>query len=184
MVALIVLLVILLVLGGLGFAAHVLWFVLIGALVLWLIAGLRFGIWNQGILMCIPIFMFLFSIYYSVSALTGIIWKSAVVSVVLSISVCAWTWRQGERYSGWLLLGFLPIHLSYPFPALRAAGVLAHSPRSRRRVTLAPAGTDGQGQFPPQRDLSWRLVLPTTRRPGRRWARPSRPARSGSCRKP
>jgi 1,4-dihydroxy-2-naphthoate octaprenyltransferase len=37
MVALIVLLLILVVLGGLGFAAHVLWFVLIGALVLWLI---------------------------------------------------------------------------------------------------------------------------------------------------
>lgn len=54
---------------------------------LWLIAGLRHGIWNQGILMCIPIFLFLFSIYYSVSALTGIIWKSAVVSVVLSITL-------------------------------------------------------------------------------------------------
>jgi hypothetical protein len=37
MVALIVLLLILVVLGGLGFAAHVLWFVLIGALVLWAI---------------------------------------------------------------------------------------------------------------------------------------------------
>ena len=35
MVALIVLLLILVVLGGLGFAAHVLWFVLIAALILW-----------------------------------------------------------------------------------------------------------------------------------------------------
>ena len=35
MVALIVLLLILAVFGGLGFAAHVLWFVLIAALVLW-----------------------------------------------------------------------------------------------------------------------------------------------------
>jgi uncharacterized membrane protein YecN with MAPEG domain len=40
MVALIVLLLILVVLGGLGFAAHVLWFVLIAALVLWLIGFL------------------------------------------------------------------------------------------------------------------------------------------------
>ncbi len=54
---------------------------------LWLIAGLRYGIWNRGILLCIPIFLFLFSIYYSISALTGIIWKSAVVSVVLSITL-------------------------------------------------------------------------------------------------
>jgi hypothetical protein len=37
MVALIALLVILAIFGGLGFAAHVLWFVLIVALVLWVI---------------------------------------------------------------------------------------------------------------------------------------------------
>ena len=42
MVALIVLLLILVVLGGLGFAAHFLWFVLIGALLLWLV-GFVFG---------------------------------------------------------------------------------------------------------------------------------------------
>ena len=35
MVALLVLLLILVVLGGLGFAVHVLWFVLIAALILW-----------------------------------------------------------------------------------------------------------------------------------------------------
>ncbi len=37
MVALIVLLLILAIFGGLGFAAHVLWIVLIAALILWLI---------------------------------------------------------------------------------------------------------------------------------------------------
>jgi hypothetical protein len=37
MVALIVLLLILAVLGGLGFAAHVLWIVLIAALILWVL---------------------------------------------------------------------------------------------------------------------------------------------------
>ena len=37
MVALLVLLLILAIFGGLGFAAHVLWFVLIAALVLWVI---------------------------------------------------------------------------------------------------------------------------------------------------
>lgn len=52
---------------------------------LWLIAGTRFGIWNHGILWCIPLFMFMFLIYYAVSALTGLIWKSAVISVVLTV---------------------------------------------------------------------------------------------------
>jgi hypothetical protein len=37
MVALLVLLLILAIFGGLGFAAHVLWFVLIAALILWVI---------------------------------------------------------------------------------------------------------------------------------------------------
>jgi ABC-type transport system involved in multi-copper enzyme maturation permease subunit len=52
---------------------------------LWLIAGLRFSIWNHGILWCIPLFLFMFLIYYAVSAFTGLIWKSAVISVVLTV---------------------------------------------------------------------------------------------------
>ena len=38
---------------------------------MWLIAGLRFDIWSGRLLLCIPVFLFLFVIYYSVSALTG-----------------------------------------------------------------------------------------------------------------
>jgi two-component system, sensor histidine kinase LadS len=47
-----------------------------------------------------------------------------LLSVLLSVALCLWTWRLGEAYSGWLALGFLPVHLGYPFPALRSAGVL------------------------------------------------------------
>ncbi|QHE88016.1 sensor domain-containing diguanylate cyclase [Hydrogenophaga sp. BPS33] len=45
-------------------------------------------------------------------------------SVLLSFALCVWAWRRGETYAGWLALGFLPVHLAYPFPALRSAGVL------------------------------------------------------------
>ena len=44
MVALIVLLLILALFGGLGFAAHILWIVLIAALVLWLIGFFMGGV--------------------------------------------------------------------------------------------------------------------------------------------
>ena len=44
MVALIVLLLILAIFGGLGFAAHVLWIVLIAAVVLWLIGFMVGGV--------------------------------------------------------------------------------------------------------------------------------------------
>lgn len=47
-----------------------------------------------------------------------------LLSVLLSFVLCIWAWRRGERYAGWLALGFLPVHLAYPFPALRSAGVL------------------------------------------------------------
>ena len=50
-----------------------------------------------------------------------------LLSVLLSIGLCLWTWRRGERYAGWMFLGFLPVHLGYPFPALRSAGLLPDS---------------------------------------------------------
>ena len=72
---------------------------------LWLILGLRFGIWNRGMLLCIPIFLFLFTIYYSVSAFIGVIWKSAVVSVVLCI--CLWL--------ACFLVGVIKVNVMEPF---------------------------------------------------------------------
>ncbi len=52
---------------------------------LWLITGLRYGIWSGRLLLCIPLFMFLFAIYYSVSALAGVVWKNAIVCVVMAV---------------------------------------------------------------------------------------------------
>lgn len=52
---------------------------------LWLIAGLRFDIWNGRLFYSIPVFVFLFAVYYSVSAFAGLHWRSAVVSVVITV---------------------------------------------------------------------------------------------------
>jgi two-component system, sensor histidine kinase LadS len=62
-----------------------------------------------------------------------------LLSVILSIALCLWAWRQGERYAGWLLLGFLPVHLGYPFPALRSAGLLPDSWASQYAVLIGSA---------------------------------------------
>ena len=35
--------------------------------------------------MCIPVFLFLFAIYYAVSSLAGVLWRNAVVSIVVTI---------------------------------------------------------------------------------------------------
>lgn len=64
-------------------------FILLNATVLifglWLIFGIRFSMWNHGLLWTIPVFVFVFAIYFSVSALAGVIWKNSIVSIVVSI---------------------------------------------------------------------------------------------------
>ena len=64
-------------------------FILIGAVYLigglWLILGVRFGVWDPRMLASIPIYLFMFAIYYAVSALAGVIWRSATVSIAISI---------------------------------------------------------------------------------------------------
>jgi len=62
-----------------------------------------------------------------------------LLSVLLSIGLCVWAWRRGERYAGWIALGFLPVHLGYPFPALRAAGILPDSWGAQYAVLIGSA---------------------------------------------
>ncbi|MEZ6135946.1 MAG: ABC transporter permease [Pirellulaceae bacterium] len=66
-------------LGGCIFVFVNISFFLIG---LYFIAGWRLDIWNVGLLGCIPLLMFVFVIFYSVSSLTGLIWGNPIISVV------------------------------------------------------------------------------------------------------
>lgn len=69
-------------LGGCAFILIVGSFLIVG---LWLILGLRLQLWNHKLLLCIPIYLFLFGIYYAVSALAGVLWRNAIVCVVITI---------------------------------------------------------------------------------------------------
>lgn len=51
---------------------------------LWLILGVRLGIWNSGFLVSIPLYVFVFAIYYTVSAITGVIFRNSIVSIVVA----------------------------------------------------------------------------------------------------
>ncbi len=62
-----------------------------------------------------------------------------LLSVLLSFALCIWAWRKGEIYAGWIALGFLPLHLAYPFPALRSAGVLPDSWATQYAVLIGSA---------------------------------------------
>lgn len=52
---------------------------------LYLIAGFRLDIWNPRLLWCIPVSVFLFSVYYSVSVLAGLRWRSSILSVSVTV---------------------------------------------------------------------------------------------------
>lgn len=69
-------------LGGCSFVLLNTTYFLVGV---YFIMGVRFGIWNPRLILCVPVFLFLFAIYYSVSALAGVVWKNAIVSVVMTI---------------------------------------------------------------------------------------------------
>lgn len=69
-------------LGGCAFILIAATYLIVG---LWLILGSRFGIWEPKLLYSIPIYLFVFAIYYSVSSLAAVVWRSPIVSIAVSI---------------------------------------------------------------------------------------------------
>jgi ABC-type transport system involved in multi-copper enzyme maturation permease subunit len=67
---------------------------------LWLILGARFGLWDPRILLSIPVYVFMFAVYYTVSALAGLLWRNAIVSVVMTILFWAACFVVGVSKSG------------------------------------------------------------------------------------
>ncbi|MDG2127272.1 MAG: ABC transporter permease subunit [Fuerstiella sp.] len=59
---------------------------------IWLLLGIRMGSWQHQLLWCIPVYVFLFMVYYSVSAVAGAIWRNSIVALVLV--VLFWTGLQ------------------------------------------------------------------------------------------
>jgi hypothetical protein len=101
-------------LGGCAFILLLGGFLLVG---LWLILGLRFGLWNEGLLWCIPLYMLVFAVYYGVSALAGVYWRNAIVAVVMTIvfwGVCFGAWLAKTSLEN---LAIEPSRLTWLVPA-------------------------------------------------------------------
>lgn len=82
--------------GGCVFIALCAAYLFIG---LWLWLGLGMGVWDRAILFSIPLYVIVFAIYFSVSALVGIIWRSPIVSVILTLLFWAFCFSIGTVYS-------------------------------------------------------------------------------------
>ena len=65
--------------GGCAFVTLTMTFFFVG---IWFFLGSRMGYWNIRLLYYIPSFIGIFAVYYSASAVAGVIWRSSIVSVV------------------------------------------------------------------------------------------------------
>jgi ABC-type transport system involved in multi-copper enzyme maturation permease subunit len=66
---------------------------------LWLVVGLRTGIWRPGVLLSIGAMTFFFAILYSVSALYGLLTRSPTVAILVSCVAWFGCWLVGTLYA-------------------------------------------------------------------------------------
>jgi hypothetical protein len=91
--------------GGCAFITVIASYVIVG---LYLIAGVRLDYWNHRFLWCIPLLLFLFAIYYSVSAMTGVLWRNAILSVVMAVIFWFVCWALGTTKATFESIAMLP----------------------------------------------------------------------------
>ncbi len=82
--------------GGCAFVALLATYLFIG---LWLWFGVNMGIWDRALALSIPLYIVVFAIYYAVSVLVGVIWRSAILSVILTAVFWAFCFGVGTVYS-------------------------------------------------------------------------------------
>ena len=66
---------------------------------IWLWLGLGIGAWDQAFLWSIPVYVLVFAIYYSVSALVGLLYRSPILSVVATVVFWAVCFAVGMSYN-------------------------------------------------------------------------------------
>ena len=65
----------------------------------WLWLGLAIGVWDSAFLWSIPIYVLVFAIYYCVSALVGLLYRSPILSVVATVVFWATCFAVGQAYT-------------------------------------------------------------------------------------
>jgi ABC-type transport system involved in multi-copper enzyme maturation permease subunit len=73
----------------------------------WLVLGLRSGVWSPNFLLMIPLITFFFAILYAASALFGVLTRSVIASILLTCGVWFFLWVVGQAYAGVQFLGKL-----------------------------------------------------------------------------
>jgi hypothetical protein len=59
---------------------------------MYLVAGWRFDLWIPKLFWCIPVFLFMFVVFYSVCSLAGVLSRNTIVAIVLTIVFWGFGW--------------------------------------------------------------------------------------------
>ena len=70
----------------------------------WLWLGLAIGVWDQAFLWSIPIYVLVFAIYYCVSALIGLMYRSPILAVVATVVFWATCFAVGTTHFSFLAI--------------------------------------------------------------------------------
>ncbi len=65
----------------------------------WLWLGLAMGLWDSAFLWSIPIYTLVFAIYFSVSALVGLLYRSPILSIVMAVVFWAICYAVGTTHT-------------------------------------------------------------------------------------
>ncbi len=66
---------------------------------IWIVMGLRTGIWAPGFLVSIPVLTFFFAILYSISTLMGVLTRSAVIAILITCVMWVLFYVVGLSYT-------------------------------------------------------------------------------------
>ena len=65
----------------------------------WLWMGLALGVWDRAMLLSIPLYVLVFAIYFSISSLVGLLYRSPTVSVILTLIFWAFCFGVGVLFN-------------------------------------------------------------------------------------
>jgi ABC-type transport system involved in multi-copper enzyme maturation permease subunit len=66
---------------------------------LWLAIGMQTGVWVGSLLACILVYTFQFAIFYAISTLIGVLTRSAIVAILVSVAAWVPLWGIGILYA-------------------------------------------------------------------------------------
>ena len=141
---------------------------------LWLISGFRLDIWNARLLLCIPVCVFLFAVFYSVSAVAGLKWRSPILSIGLANAfgaLCLFIGVAGGVSDGFITepdrIEALAISGDTVVASTRGANLRRFDPQTKTWVDLFPDDNGGGDRILPPATLQDGRIVTARVRGGR-----------------